>query len=177
MNGINVFISYSREDQKHASGLVRSLQAGGINAYSYLHTPAPLGSDYPSVLASAIMRAHFVVVLWGENSKDSGWIQQEILYAQQQGKIVIPVLLVEDLVVPPNIARLQAVAAFDDPSGWILQVTQHIRLSVQHIMSMQENAGSAGGGLLKKAGWAALAIAGLAVLGGALSSDEDAEVS
>lgn len=172
MNGVNVFISYSREDQKHASGLLRALQATGINAYSYLHTPAPLGSDYPSVIASAIAHAHFVVVLWGGNSDHSAWIRQEILYAQHQGKIILPVLLVDDAAVPPEIVRLQAVAAFDDPSGWIMQVTQHIRLSVQQIMDRQEQPG---GGLLKKAGWAALALAGLAVLSGALDSDEDAE--
>ena len=71
---------------------------------------------------------------------------------------------------------MQAVAAFDDPSGWIVQLTHHIRLGVQHIMYAHRQMGARpdfGGGLLRKAGFAALAVAGLAVLSGALASEED----
>ena len=135
---VNVFISYSAEDEGYARGLKRALEEAGIMVFSFLHTPLIPGSNFPSEVARHIYYAHFVALIWGTNSALSPWIHQEIAFSQQNNKIIIPILLNEQIVLPSSLADTQAILAYNDPAGWILQVRDAIFLTIQNFQAQQQ---------------------------------------
>lgn len=127
METVNVFVSHSEEDKAAAGALMRTLPEAGARGYSFLFTPLPPGVDFPSFLQKKINDAQIVVVLFSRFAMNSQWIPQEVRIAIHSRKIIIPVLL-ENLPLPMELARLQAIRAFEDPSGWVLQVRNAIFL-------------------------------------------------
>lgn len=133
---INVFISYPEVYEPAANALARAFQRTGINYYSFLHTPVPPGTDFSASIGRHIEAAHFLVLLWGAEAATS-WVKAEIQYAQQLGKSIIPVL-VDDSALPNTLQLTQAIRAFRDPSGWVLQVSDAIMAIVNYINYQQQ---------------------------------------
>jgi phosphoglycerate dehydrogenase-like enzyme len=122
---INVFISYPAKYENEAGALADCLGRVGISCYSFLHIPPCPGIDFPAEIRANIQLAHFLVVLWGKNAAESDWVRDEFQYANILGKIIIPVLI-DNSPLPINLQHKQAVLAFNNPNGWILQVTDAI---------------------------------------------------
>jgi hypothetical protein len=126
MAPINVFISHCEEDTAQACALIRAVGEVGGRCFSYVFNPAFPGTDWGQWLASAIQHAHIIALLWSEDAAQSEWIDREIAQALASGKPVIPVLL-EDIACPRRLPRTQAILAYKDPAGWVMQFRSMVR--------------------------------------------------
>jgi hypothetical protein len=97
--------------------------------YSFVHTPPKAGSNFPSDVAANLDKSHVVVVFWGKESANSAWVDAEIKYAVAKEKLIIPVLIDDGVQLPPSLRYTQAICAFDDPHGWLINLHEQINES------------------------------------------------
>jgi len=71
------------------------------------------GEDWGDALARAIERATHVLVVVSRASLESPNVKDEIGYAREKNKVIVP-LLIEDLPLPLNLNRFQAVRFVED---------------------------------------------------------------
>lgn len=76
-NNYSVFLSYSREDEKVAAALTRSLEAHGLTTFLDRSVIEP-GASFEGSLNEAIDRSQHMIVLIGENRHESRWQENEI---------------------------------------------------------------------------------------------------
>ena len=133
MDSINVFISYPREDERSASALARALASSGMRFFSFRHTPTLPGADFTRDIEVHIRQAHIVALLWGQDANVSEWTRREIELAQRYRRPIIPVLLDEFTPLPESLSHTQAILAYDDPAGWILQFRDFAFYTFQQI--------------------------------------------
>lgn len=127
LHHVHIFVSHTEEDSRYARGLIKTIQDAEMSPFSFVFTPTPLGDDFPTRVHDAIQESQFVVVLWSKNAASSDWVRKEIAYAQELSKNIVPVLLEDDIELPEPLKRIQSVQAYRDPSGWPLQIKNHIR--------------------------------------------------
>lgn len=107
-----ILVSYAREDQSPAGGLVSFLRAAGFDVWfdkDSLHA----GHDWRTVIEQEIARSRLVVICLSKNSVDkTGFIQKEMRLALQQAELrpdsqvyIIPVSL-DGCAVPHGLERL-----------------------------------------------------------------------
>ena len=90
----DVFISYSRKDFDEVEALVAQLkQAIPTLSYWFDLTGIESGDDFEERIISAIDNSAFVLFALSENSMQSTWTKDEVMYAKNTGKRVLPVLL------------------------------------------------------------------------------------
>ena len=107
------FVSYSRKDAAaFAARLIKSLEGLGIDCYQDVSDIQP-GEDWGDALARAIERATHVLVVVSRASLESPNVKDEIGYAREKNKVIVP-LLIEDLPLPLNLNRFQAVRFVED---------------------------------------------------------------
>ena len=115
----SIFINYRRLDaQADAGRLLTTLRDELGHAPPFLDTSSlPPGSEWPAEIESALSSAHTVVVLIGPDwlragvdafgrrpiDSSSDWVRREIETALEQQKRVIPVLLREAQMPPPEV--------------------------------------------------------------------------
>jgi len=91
-----VFISYSHDDKAFAERLISDLQAAGHAVW--IDVSRLKGGDlWIRAISEGIINSYAFVVLATERALASTWVQDEILWAKQRGKLIIPLLL-EDVV-------------------------------------------------------------------------------
>ena len=91
-----VFISYSHDDQAFAERLIADLQAAGHAVW--IDVSRLKGGDlWIRAISEGIINSYAFVVLATQRALASSWVQDEILWAKQRGKQIIPLLL-EDVV-------------------------------------------------------------------------------
>lgn len=90
----DLFVSYSRVDLKEVVRLVDQLASRipGLN-YWFDITGVESASEFEEKIISAINNSEFVLFAVSENSMKSDWSKDEVTYAKNIGKKVIPVLL------------------------------------------------------------------------------------
>lgn len=104
-----VFISYSREDKKHAKKLADFLSSCGHTVWWDQEIHA--GSDYRQEISKELKAADKVIVLWTSHSVKSTFVIDEAQRANHDGKLV-PVTM--DVSEPPmGFGHLHAVNAVD----------------------------------------------------------------
>lgn len=104
-----VFISYSREDKKHARKLAEYLLSCGHVVWWDQEIHA--GADYRQEIAKELKSADKVIVLWTSHSVKSTFVIDEAQRANHAGKLV-PVTM--DVSEPPmGFGHLHAVSAVD----------------------------------------------------------------
>jgi len=101
-----VFVSYARHDVGYANGLTARLREAGVDAWYDRDLVA--GNPWTDELEQQIRRSRAVVVVLTAHSVHSEYVRREILFAQQQGKVVIP-LLVDDVELPLLLVNTQFV--------------------------------------------------------------------
>lgn len=90
----DVFISYSRKDFDEVDALVKHLrQAIPDLTYWFDFTGIESGDDFEDRIIAAIDESSFVLFALSENSMQSHWTKDEVMYAKNTGKKVLPVLL------------------------------------------------------------------------------------
>lgn len=101
--GEDIFISYCREDIAKAKRIKEELERS-TSAKCWIDLfGIESGSQFEDVIISAIDKSRLVIFLLSENSMQSRWAKDEIRYAYETGKKIIPV----------NIDKCT-------PSGWFL---------------------------------------------------------
>lgn len=90
----DLFISYAREDLDEVSSLIRDLQSAipGLT-YWFDITGIESASDFEEKIITAISESKYVIFALSDYSMNSEWAKDEVTYAKNIGKKVIPVLL------------------------------------------------------------------------------------
>ncbi|MGA7157194.1 MAG: TIR domain-containing protein [Acidobacteriaceae bacterium] len=103
----SAFMSYSRDDSAFALRLAQDLKAAGAQIWlDQLDIKA--GTSWDNAIEEALSDAtHFLIILSPASSRSSN-VRNEISYAMEQGKIVIPVLYT-DCTVPLQLQRTQRI--------------------------------------------------------------------
>lgn len=103
---IRVFFSHSTKDFSWIEPIVAQVNAMGLKGYVYEHDSQP-GRPVAPKIKSAITRSQVFVAFLTMNSHDAPYVQQEIGYAQDKGKLIVP--FVEQGVPERSIAMLQGI--------------------------------------------------------------------
>ncbi len=112
---ISCFLSYSRQDLDFAIRLQQRLENSGIACWrdeSDIH----LGSSWREEIAQAIEAATHMLVVVTKAATASKNVEQEIIYAQERNKIVIPLLL-DSPRLPFGLNATQGIDLTKDPQG------------------------------------------------------------
>jgi TolB-like protein len=86
----DVFLSYSREDQRIARHFATGLEREGLGVWWDQALNA--GEAFDRVTEKALGEARTVVVLWSKHSVDSDWVRAEATQARATGRLV-PVMI------------------------------------------------------------------------------------
>ncbi|MFM9940382.1 MAG: toll/interleukin-1 receptor domain-containing protein [Hyphomicrobiaceae bacterium] len=119
---LNVFISHATPDLEKADALQDMLRRVGHQVFAFKRTPTVPGQNFKAHLDQAVAFAHVFIVLWSSHSEASSWVAREIAAAQRADKLIIPVLLEKGLASPDALHDVQAVVAYENPSGWVMRV-------------------------------------------------------
>jgi hypothetical protein len=90
----DVFISYSRKDFDEVSALIETIRAE-IPALSMWFdiTGIESGDEFEEKIISAIDNSSYVLFALSDNALESQWTKDEVIYAKNTGKKIIPILL------------------------------------------------------------------------------------
>lgn len=114
MSSSKVFISYSRSDYLNDNNepikdsaikaILDSLESNGIDTWIDTHDTYS-SSNFSSVLAKRILWADKIIFISSKNSNSSKWVCQEILYAHENKKDIIPIKI-DDTPFSENFALI-----------------------------------------------------------------------
>ena len=82
----DVFLSYSREDEKDAARFAKVLTDAGLSVW--WDRKIPPGKTWDQVIGEALANAKCVVVLWSETSVASDWVKEEASRGARRGALV-----------------------------------------------------------------------------------------
>lgn len=106
------FISYTRSDAKFALRLAKDIKDAGINLWiDQLDIPA--GNRWDTEVQNALNKADGIIVILTPEAIASNNVQDEISYAIDEGKRILPVYAAE-CEVPFRIRRLQHIDFIND---------------------------------------------------------------
>ena len=86
-----IFISYSRHDREYVVRLAQFLTESGIRCW-FDHDMVR-GESFPQAIARQIEKCAALLVVMTPSAAESRWVTNEIVYAQQLGKTILPLLL------------------------------------------------------------------------------------
>lgn len=90
----DVFISYSRKDIDEVKNLVDFIKQKLPDiTYWFDITGIESGDEFEEKIISAINNSSLVLFMISNNSMNSGWTKDEVTYAKNIGKKVVPILL------------------------------------------------------------------------------------
>lgn len=92
---IDVFLSYNRADKFAMAQVREALREDGLSVWTDdgLEPGTP---NWQSAISEAIRQSKIFLVLLSPNSKESVWVNNEIIYAQAEKKYILPLLLTGD---------------------------------------------------------------------------------
>jgi hypothetical protein len=122
----SAFISYSREDSEFALRLAQDLKAAGAPVWLDQIDIEP-GAPWDNAIEDALEAAQYMVLVLSPASARSANVRDEVSYALEQGKIVIPVLYV-DCVVPLRLQRKQRIDFRADYARGLEALLDHLRV-------------------------------------------------
>ena len=112
MDGLLTFISYSRVDSGFATKLATDLRNAGINIW-FDELDIPAGTHWDSEIQKALHTATIVLVILSPSSAASNNVLDEVDYAIDHNKRLIPVMLTE-CTVPIRLGRFQYIDFIHD---------------------------------------------------------------
>jgi hypothetical protein len=105
MSDKTIFFSYSRQDSDFALNLAKDLRLAGADIWLDQLDIQP-GSHWDQSVEEALKASKVLLVILSKTSVDSKTVMDEVSYALEEDKIVVPVLL-EKCEIPFRIRRLQ----------------------------------------------------------------------
>ncbi len=90
----HAFISYSRRDSDEVNSLIQTIKAE-VTEFKYWFDLDGIesGDEFVRKIVSAIDGSELILFMLSDNSINSKWAEQEVMYARNSGKRIIPVLL------------------------------------------------------------------------------------
>ncbi len=88
----DIFISYSRRDKKTVVPFAEFLRSHGYSVWIDMDE-LPVGHAFPEEIVKAITGCKILLFFSSKNSNDSKWVKREVVFADQQNKIILPVLI------------------------------------------------------------------------------------
>lgn len=85
-SAVEIFLSYSRDDQALAAEYAARLEEEGFVVWWDVHIP--LGDTFDRAIEERMARAQAALVLWTEHSVKSQWVRAEAATALESGKLV-----------------------------------------------------------------------------------------
>ena len=99
------FISYSRDDSEFALRLAEDLKAAGVNVWCDQFGIVP-GQRWPHIVEDALTNCQSLLVILSPSSVSSSNVADEVAYAREEHKDIIPVLY-RDCKVPLQLRTFQ----------------------------------------------------------------------
>jgi len=109
----HVFISYSKQDRKHAKDVATRLIQEGWSVF--WDRTIPVGSTWDEVLEKELNSARVIVTLWSKNAVASEWVRSEAAEGANR-RILVPAVL-EVVTVPIRFRLLQTADISDYKLG------------------------------------------------------------
>jgi len=110
---IDIFISYTREDEARVKDLVSALEQQGWSVFWDRRIPS--GETWRSYIGQALDDARCVIVAWSRDSVKSTWVMEEADDGKRRG-VLIPVLL-DPIEQPRGFREIQAANLTDWQPG------------------------------------------------------------
>lgn len=130
----DVFISYGREDRRHAERIASILEQRGWSVWWDRKLLA--GEQYSQAIEQQIDQARCVVVLWSTSSVASSWVRDEAAEGTQRN-ILVPVLI-DDAEIPLGFRQHHTVALPDPASGTDPAVFDDLVAAVDNVLRRSE---------------------------------------
>jgi|CXWK01.1.fsa_nt_gi hypothetical protein len=118
----SVFVSYARGDAAVALQLARDLKAAGVEAWIDQVDIAP-GAHWDATVEQALRASDRVVLILSPASAQSSNVMDEVSFAIDEGKRVLPVL-VQPCEVPMRLRRLQFIDFTADRAAALARLLQ-----------------------------------------------------
>jgi TPR repeat protein len=144
------FISYSREDSEFAFRLAQDLRAAGANVWLDQLDISP-GRPWDNAIEDALMGAPQMLIILSPSSAKSDNVRNEISFALDQGKIIVPVLY-KDCVVPLRLQRSQRIDFRADYAAGLAHLLANLRVNEPDPAVLQR---AAEGDAQRQAAWQA----------------------
>jgi len=144
------FISYSREDSEFAFRLAQDLRAAGANVWLDQLDISP-GRPWDNAIEDALIGAPQMLIILSPSSAKSDNVRNEISFALDQGKIIVPVLY-KDCVVPLRLQRSQRIDFRADYAAGLAHLLEHLRVNEPDPAVLQR---AAEGDAQRQAAWQA----------------------
>jgi hypothetical protein len=120
------FISYCREDSEFALRLAKDLKAAGARVWLDQLDIVP-GYPWDNAIEDALLEANQMLIVLSPASAKSSNVRDEIAYALEQGKIIIPVLYM-DCAVPLRLQRRQRIDFRTDYALGLASLMQNLQV-------------------------------------------------
>lgn len=139
MSTQKIFFSYSRVDSPFALKLAKDLREAGADIWiDQLDIPA--GSHWDAAVEKALNTAAYVLVILTPASTASTNVMDEVSFALESGKKIIPVLL-EDCLPPFRLRRLQRIDFTTDYDNGFKQLIISLNLTLGTSMKAEAEDG------------------------------------
>ncbi len=128
MSTQKIFFSYSRSDSPFALTLAKDLREAGADIWiDQLDIPA--GTHWDAAVEKALNSSAYVLVILSNASTASTNVMDEVSFALESGKKIIPVLL-EDCLAPFRLRRLQRIDFTSDYTTGFSQLVITLNLAI-----------------------------------------------
>jgi len=132
-----IFFSYSRVDSGFALQLAKDIRSSGIDIWiDQLDIQA--GNHWDAAVEKALATSACVLVILTPSSTSSTNVMDEVSYALESGKKIIPVLL-EDCLPPFRLRRLQRIDFTKDYNNGLTQLLAAIEVPVAESVAKSES--------------------------------------
>jgi photosystem II stability/assembly factor-like uncharacterized protein len=121
------FMSYSREDSEFALRLARDLRDAGASVWIDQLDIRP-GAHWDNAIEDALLEAPQMLVVLSPASSRSPNVRNEISFALEQGKIVVPVIY-KDCIVPLQLQRQNRIDFRADYARGLSALLDHLRIT------------------------------------------------
>lgn len=126
----HVFLCYSSSDYKQANRLRSQLQDAGISVWQDKESISA-GAQFSIEIEQAIRRSSLILALTSKSSGESPWVRNEILFAIDAKKTIIPVIIEEGATPILPIYGLQNIELAVDWEQGVLRLIDRIQSIVQ----------------------------------------------
>src|SRR3954451_1212046 len=110
VSGIDIFLSYSREDRAAARHIAESFTVEGLHVW--WDAALQSGQTFDEVIEQRLKEAKAVVVLWSPRSVTSRWVRAEATLADRKNKLVPAIIEACDRPIAFELTHTA------DLSGW-----------------------------------------------------------
>ena len=140
MTNNTIFFSYSRDDSEFVLKLAKDLREAGTQIWLDQLDIAP-GNHWDSTIEEALQKSGTLLVVLSKASVESNNVMDEVSFAIEEDKTVIPVLL-EECDIPFRLRRIQPADFRVDYQDGMASLAQllHLPMEIAHKLNLNKTA-------------------------------------